>query len=64
VAMTPKRAVRIVKQIGAAPCVAACTYCRQEFKAPLSALRSVRDATDNLQKQFDAHKCTAHEASQ
>jgi len=53
----PKRAVRIVKLMGAAPCLAACTSCGQQFQAPLSSLRSVRDATDNLQKQFDAHKC-------
>jgi hypothetical protein len=53
----PKRAIRIAKHIGAVPCVARCTTCNQEFKAPLSALRSVKDATDNLQKQFDLHQC-------
>jgi len=51
------RAVRIVKMMGAAPYMAACTSCGQQFHAPLSALRSRKDATDNLQKQFDAHKC-------
>jgi hypothetical protein len=54
---TAHRCIRIVKHIGVAPCVAACTSCGQQFQAPLSALRSVKDATDNLQKQFDAHKC-------
>jgi hypothetical protein len=58
----PKRAVRIVKMMGAAPYIAACTSCGQQFHAPFSALRSVRDAKDNLQKQFDAHKCTPSNA--
>jgi len=53
----PKRAVRIVKQIGAVPCVAACTACGQQFTAPVSLLRSVKDATDHLQQQFDRHQC-------
>jgi hypothetical protein len=53
----PKRAVRIVKHIGAAPCVAVCTLCGREFKASTSDLRSVGDATKKLQSQFDAHVC-------
>ena len=57
VTATPKRAVRIVKHIGPVPCVAACTACGQQFQAPMPALRSVKDATENLQRQFDAHKC-------
>lgn len=54
---TVKRAVRIVKHIGMVPCMAACTACGQEFKAPMPALRGVKDATENLQRQFDAHRC-------
>jgi len=53
----PKRAVRIVKHIGAVPCVAACTNCGQQFQAPTSSLRSVTDATHYLQREFDAHTC-------
>jgi len=53
----PKRAVRIVKHLGAVPCVAACTDCSEQFKAPTSALCSVREATNAIQRQFDAHQC-------
>jgi hypothetical protein len=53
-----KRAIRIVKHMGSVPCVAACTACGMEFKAPLSALARVKDAQANLQTQFDRHQCT------
>jgi hypothetical protein len=52
-----KRAIRIVKHIGATPCVAACTCCNQEFKASITEIRSVTSATASLQSQFDVHKC-------
>jgi hypothetical protein len=52
-----KRAVRIVKNLGPVPCVAACTACGQQFTAPLSTLPRVKDAQANLQEQFDQHKC-------
>jgi len=58
-AAAAKRAVRIVKHIGSVPCVAACTACGREFQAPTTMLRSVKDATENLQRQFDAHRCEA-----
>jgi len=60
----PKRAVRIVKHIGATPCIAVCTFCSQQFKASTSDLRSVADATASLQSQFDAHKCKPMDSSQ
>jgi hypothetical protein len=53
----PKRAIRIVKLVGAAPCVAVCTLCGREFKASTSDLRSIGDATKKLQSLFDAHVC-------
>jgi len=62
VTATPKRAVRIVKHIGSTPCVAACTACGQQFQAPTSFLRSVNDATNSLQRQFDAHTCKQSDA--
>jgi len=34
------------------PCVAACTACGKEFKAPLSALSRLKDAQANLHEQF------------
>jgi hypothetical protein len=60
----PKRAIRIVKHIGAAPCVAVCTFCSQQFKVSTPDLRSVSDATTSLQAQFDAHKCKLIDSSQ
>jgi hypothetical protein len=60
----PKRAIRIVKHIGATPCVAACTQCGQQFKAPTSDIRSVTDATASLQSQFDVHKCKPVDSGQ
>jgi hypothetical protein len=59
-----KRAVRIVKHLGSVPCVAACTACGREFKAPLRALARVKDAQANLQEQFDRHKCQKEEPAQ
>jgi hypothetical protein len=60
----PKRAIRIVKHIGATPCVAACTHCSQQFKASTSDIRSVKDATASLQSQFDVHKCKPIDSGQ
>jgi hypothetical protein len=60
----PKRAIRIVKHIGSTPVVAACVACKQEFKAPTSSIRSVKEATEAIQKQFDAHKCQTMDSSQ
>jgi histone acetyltransferase (RNA polymerase elongator complex component) len=53
----PKRSIRIVKHIGPVPCVAACTFCNQQFTAPTSTLPRVKEATASLQEQFDKHKC-------
>jgi hypothetical protein len=60
----PKRAIRIIKHIGSTPVVAACVACKEEFKAPVSCIRSVKEATDAIQKQFDAHKCQTTDAGQ
>jgi len=60
----PKRAIRIVKHIGATPFVAVCTYCSQQFKVSPSETRTTKDATANLQAQFDAHKCKPIDSSQ
>ena len=60
----PKRAIRLVKQIGAVPCVAGCSYCSKQIKASAADLRSAQTATKSLQAQFDAHKCEREDASQ
>jgi hypothetical protein len=39
-----KRVVRIVKHVGSVPCVAACAACGEQFTAPLSALRRVKES--------------------
>ena len=60
----PKRAIRIVKHIGSTPVIAACVACNQQFKAPTTAIRSVKEATDAIQKQFDAHECQMMDSAQ
>jgi len=52
-----KRAVRIVKHLGSVPVEAICTFCSRVFKAPVTTLSKLKDATENLQQQFDRHKC-------
>jgi hypothetical protein len=53
----PKRNLRVLKWLGTTPAVAVCTFCNQEFKVPLAALKRVSDAQESLQRQFDQHKC-------
>jgi hypothetical protein len=53
----PKRNLRVLKWLGTTPAIAACTLCNREFKAPLSALKRLADAQQNLQLQFDRHEC-------
>ncbi len=60
----PKRAIRIVKHIGSTPVLAVCIACSQQFKAPTTSLNSVKECTDAIQKQFDAHKCQPMDSSQ
>jgi hypothetical protein len=51
------RVIRVVKRLGIVPVVAACQACGREFKAPMKMYGSVREATANLQMQFDRHSC-------
>jgi hypothetical protein len=60
----PKRSLRIVKHLGQVPCVAVCTFCGQQFKAPMSTLPRVKEAQASIQKQFDRHKCKPQDATQ
>ena len=57
-AFMAKRILRVVKWLGTTPAVAVCESCKQQFKAPMSALTKTRDAQASLQQQFDSHKCT------
>jgi len=47
----------MVNYIGSMPCIAACTACGKQFRAPLSSLTRIKDGQANLQQQFDRHKC-------
>jgi len=60
-AFMAKRTLRVVKWLGTTPAVGFCELCRQQFKAPMSALTKTRDAQASLQQQFDSHKCTPDE---
>lgn len=51
------RVIRVLKRLGIVPVVAACQACGREFKAPMNMCGSVKDATANLQMQFDRHSC-------
>jgi hypothetical protein len=62
--MPNKRSIRILKHLRSVPAVAICTFCSQQFKAPLSTLSRVTDATASLQQQFDRHKCQRIDTSQ
>ncbi len=58
----PKHNLRVLKWLGTTPAIAVCTMCNHEFKVPLSALKRVASAQENLQLQFAEHQCQEHEA--
>ena len=53
----PKRNLRVVKWLGTIPAVAICTFCDRQFVVPMTALKRVGDAQENLRVQFAEHKC-------
>jgi hypothetical protein len=52
-----KRNLRVTKWLGTVPAVGICTSCNREFKVPLTAMKRVSDAQENLRIQFTGHKC-------
>jgi hypothetical protein len=56
------RNLKVIKRLSSTPVTAVCTYCRREFKAPMSALSRTVDAQVNLQQQFDRHRCQDEDA--
>ena len=56
-----KRNLRVVKWLGTTPAVAVCTFCKREFKVPLSSLARVTEAQESLRVQFAEHKCTSED---
>jgi transcription elongation factor Elf1 len=59
----PKRA-KVTKWLSSTPAAAVCTSCGQQFKVPMAALSRTLDAQNNLQAQFDRHKCTQGKANE
>ena len=59
-----KRAIKVTKWLSSTPAVAVCTSCGQQFKVPMAALSRTLDAQNNLQEQFDRHKCTQEDATE
>jgi hypothetical protein len=55
--MAAKRNLRVLKWVGTVPAVGECTLCHREFSVPITALKRVIDAQQNLTAQFDAHDC-------
>jgi hypothetical protein len=53
----PPTNLRVVKWMGTTPAIAVCTLCTREFKVSLCALTRTKDAQENLEQQFERHKC-------
>jgi hypothetical protein len=52
-----KRRLQVLKWIGTVPAIGTCTLCNREFKVPVSAMKKVADAQENLTVQFTEHRC-------
>jgi hypothetical protein len=59
----PKRNLRVIKWLGPVPAVGVCTLCDRQFKVPMTAMKRVADAQENLRLQFAGHKCEGEDAS-
>lgn len=57
-----KRNLRVTKWIGTVPAVAVCTSCNREFKVPVTAMKRVADAQQNLKNAFAGHECESQDA--
>jgi hypothetical protein len=60
----PKRKLRVVKWVGSTPASGVCEFCSKQFKVPLTEMARTSQADDNLQEQFDRHKCRRLDSSQ
>jgi len=52
-----RRTLRILKWIGTAASTAVCTNCAKEFRIPHGTMTLASEALQNLESQFQAHKC-------
>jgi hypothetical protein len=59
--MPQQRNLRVVKWIGTVPAVGVCTFCDRTFAVPLSAMKRVADAQENLRVKFAEHQCKRQE---
>jgi hypothetical protein len=58
----PKRNVRVISWLGSLPAIGICTHCAKNFRVPLGAMTRITDAVENLQQQFNTHKCEHKDA--
>jgi hypothetical protein len=52
-----KRRLRVLKWLGTIPVVAVCTLCHRQFNVPITAIKKITDAQENLTSQFAEHTC-------
>jgi len=52
-----KRNLRVLEWLSSTPVTGVCAACLKVFKVPMVALSRTKDAQENMQQQFDAHKC-------
>jgi hypothetical protein len=52
-----KRRLRVLEWLGTVPAIGTCTSCNREFKVPISAMKKVAEAQENLTVQFAGHMC-------
>jgi len=54
---TPKHIFLVVEWFSQTPVMGVCDGCGWEFKAPMTALSTTKDAQANLQQQVDSPNC-------
>jgi hypothetical protein len=52
-----KRRLRVLKWLGTIPVVGVCTLCNRQFNVPITAIKRLTDAQENLTSQFAEHIC-------
>jgi hypothetical protein len=50
-----KRNLRVVKWVGTIPAMGVCTFCDRTFSVPLTAMKRVSEAQENIRVQFAEH---------
>jgi hypothetical protein len=60
----PKPHLRVLKWIGTVPAIGVCSACGREFTVPLTAIKRVADAQQNLTLQYVGHDCSVRPADE